>query len=125
MPFSLIQIALVTFAAFAVAGAILRYRRGEMRRGPAALWIAVWAAVVVFVASPDISQDVAIVLGVGRGVDVLVYVSIVVLLFLQYRTWARQEKIDRAITALAREAALKGLPKDVKGSPSNSSGNRD
>ena len=112
MPFSLIQLAIVAFAALSIAGAVLRFRRGDIRRGPAALWVAVWAAVLVFVASPDLSQDVATVFGVGRGVDLIVYVAIVALLFMQYRTWARQERMDRAITAISREIALKGIPEE-------------
>lgn len=109
MPFSLIQVAIVAFAALMLVGAALRFRRGEMRRGPAALWAALWIGVIVFVASPDLSQDVAVTLGVGRGVDVIVYLSILALLFMQYRLWARQERIDRALTAISRAIALSGL----------------
>lgn len=124
MPFTPIQYAIVAFAASAVLGAIMRFRRGDMRRGPAALWVAVWTAVAVFVTWPGLSQRVALAFGVGRGVDLIVYLSIVALLFMQYRTWSRQERIDRAITAISREVALKGLADDVKGDPSNPSGGR-
>lgn len=106
---TVIQILLTTFAAFGFLAAVSRFRRGGIGFRQLTLWTLLWGAVVVVVLRPETASDVARRLGVGRGADVVVYLSIAALFYLQFRLFARLEDQERQITKLARELALKDL----------------
>ena len=106
---TVIQVILTLFAAFGFGAAVARFRRGDMRLKHLVLWTLLWAAVVAVVLRPETASEVADRLGVGRGADVVVYLSIVALFYLQFRLFARVEDQERQITRLARELALKDL----------------
>jgi len=106
---TVIQIILTLFAAFGFGAAVARFRRGGITLKQLSLWTLLWGAVVVVVLRPETASDVARRLGVGRGADVVVYLSIAALFYLQFRLFARVEDQERQITKLARELALKDL----------------
>ncbi|HJV32728.1 MAG TPA: DUF2304 family protein [Patescibacteria group bacterium] len=106
---TVIQIILTLFAAFGFGAAVSRFRRGGIGAKQLFLWSLLWAAVLVVVLRPETASDVARRLGVGRGADVVVYLAIAALFYLQFRLFARVEDQERQITRLARELALKDL----------------
>lgn len=106
---TVIQVILTFFAAFGFGAAVSRFRRGNLTLKQLFLWILLWASVIVVVLRPETASDVARRLGVGRGADVVVYLSIAALLYLQFRLFARVEDQERQITKLARELALKDI----------------
>jgi len=106
---NVIQIILTAFAAFGFLAAVSRFRRGGIGLRQLTLWSLLWAAVIGVVLRPEIASDVARRLGVGRGADVVTYLSIVALFYLQFRLFARVEEQERQITKLARELALKDI----------------
>lgn len=106
---TVIQVILTLFAAFGFGAAVSRFRRGNLNLKQLVLWSLLWAAVIVVVLRPETASDVARRLGVGRGADVVVYLSIAALFYLQFRLFARVEDQERQITKLARELALKDL----------------
>jgi hypothetical protein len=63
---------------------------------------------------PETATFLARSLGVGRGADVVIYLSVAALFYLQFRLFGRLEDHERQITALTRELALKNLE---EGSP--------
>jgi hypothetical protein len=104
-----IQITIVGFAIIVVCGVIRRYLKNDIRRGPMILWLLLWFAIAVAVIAPQTTEILARLFSVGRGVDVVIYLAIIVIIFLQYRAWTRLEKVDRAITAVIRTTALQAL----------------
>lgn len=106
---TVIQIILVVFAAFGFGAAVSRFRRGNLAFRQLLLWSLFWAAVIAVVLRPETASVLARNLGVGRGADVVVYLSIVALFYLVFRMFARLEDHERHITELARTLALKGL----------------
>jgi len=55
---------------------------------------------------PDTASYFAKLLGIGRGVDLAIYLALIVLFYLQFRLMVRLEKNNREITKLTREKAL-------------------
>ena len=76
-----IQIVLTIFAAFAVSRVLIRYRRGGMRLLHLGLWLIFWAAVIVVSVHPTTTDRLAILLGVGRGVDTAMYLSLLLIFY--------------------------------------------
>lgn len=114
MPILLIQLLIILFVIFAVGSVFRRLMKKEISRGVAAGWLVLWVAVCVAVLLPRTTEWLARLLGVGRGVDAVLYLSVVVLFFLQYRTLLRLEKMDHAITEAVRGAALREFEKGEK-----------
>ena len=111
----LIQIVVVLFAVAAAMGVWRRYRKGELSLGLAASWAALWSVAAVAVLLPNAIQRLAILLGVGRGADAVFYLGIVTLLYLQFRTFARLEKMEQTVTKVVRAGALKEFFEDGEG----------
>lgn len=111
-----IQIFLVIFVAFALFGAITRFRRGGMSSSHLVLWSLLWIAVGVVAVRPETTSVLARFVGVGRGADLIVYLALLALFYLQFRQFAKIEKLEREITAVVRKDAIDKLNdgKDVR-----------
>ena len=66
--------------------ALLFYFLVAARRRPAQklAFTATFALIATFAAAPDLSTQVAALVGIGRGVDLLLYLSSLILLFLSF-----------------------------------------
>ena len=108
-----IQIVLICFAAFAISRVLIRYRRGGMRMLHLGLWLLFWAGVVV-AWLPDTTNLLANWLGVGRGVDTAMYLSILMIFYLLFRSFAKIEDLDRQLTRVVRASALREMEEDLR-----------
>jgi hypothetical protein len=63
---------------------------------------------IVLVAFPQLSEHVASLVGVGRGVDVVIYVAFVVVLFAGLLMYVQMRRLERHVTELARTIAILG-----------------
>jgi hypothetical protein len=113
---TLIQILLVAFAVFALSRVILRFRKGGLPVVHLVTWFLFWAAAIVAVLRPATTSAVAAWVRVGRGTDLVMYVSVLALFYALFRLFGRIEELERQITRVVRAAALKEL--DDKPSPS-------
>lgn len=109
-----IQLGFVLFIIFAASRAILRFRGGSIHLGALLFWMMVWAVATIVVFSPEQTTEVARILGIGRGVDVIVYSSIALLFYLVFRLHVYLEDIRSEISALIREIALLETKKQPK-----------
>jgi hypothetical protein len=64
------------------------------------------ACAVVLILWPDITTAVAARLGVGRGADLVFYVSILTFWFVVLKLYARIRKLEQALTEIIRQDAL-------------------
>ena len=72
-------------------------------------WFFITLLAVLFVGEPAISSVVAQKLGVGRGVDVVIYFALIWLLYQNYSQSQEIEKLYDKLDQLVRQLALKGL----------------
>ena len=108
-----IQIVLICFAVFAASRVLLRYRRGGMKGLNLFLWLLFWTGVVVVGVQPDTTSWLATRLGVGRGVDIAMYLSILMLFYLLFRSFTKIEDLDRQLTRVVRANALREMEEDL------------
>ena len=107
-----IQVVLVLFLLFVVTRVIVRFRDGHLGRLAFLFWLAVFLAAAVGTLLPQTTDVIADVFGVGRGVDVAIYVSIAILFYLVFRMNVMMEDLRQEITKLTREIALTDLRKE-------------
>jgi hypothetical protein len=108
-----IQIVLTCFAVFAFSRALIRYRRGGMRMLHLGLWLLFWSGVVFVSLHPTTTDRLAILLGVGRGVDTAMYLSLLLIFYLLFRSFAKIEDMDRQLTRIVRANALREMEEDL------------
>lgn len=56
---------------------------------------------------PDTTSYLAELVGVGRGADLIVYLSIVLIFYIIFQMTIKIEKIERNITKVVRTVAMK------------------
>lgn len=106
-----IQLIVSLFVLFAITRVWLRYRDGSIGIIGVSVWALLWLAIAGFVWWPGLSDIVARSVGVGRGVDAIVYLSIVALFYGLFRLYVRLEFVEHELTSLVRSLALRDKTK--------------
>jgi len=106
MNLQIIQILLVIFIIFAIAKVALRYKDKIISLQEFLLWTVFWFMVGFVVLLPETTSLVANLVGVGRGVDLVIYISVLILFYLAFRILVRLDKIEKDITKIVRNVAL-------------------
>jgi len=109
-----IHIVITIFVLFAMSRTFLRLREGEINKAQFAFWFVVWSLVAVVGYWPGVTQNLADFLGIDRGIDSVVYVSIVILFYLVYRAYVKLEHLEQDITKVIREEAISEFSKNAK-----------
>jgi hypothetical protein len=103
----LIQIVLVGMLLIATVMTWKRSREQAISYREAILWTLLWSMASVAVILPQTTTILARVFGVGRGVDVILYASVVMLFIALFRLHVSVERLERKLTDLVRMEALK------------------
>ncbi|MBW2990861.1 DUF2304 family protein [Candidatus Woesearchaeota archaeon] len=103
----IIQILLIIFALFALSRAFLRFKDNKLTRNEFMFWILLWATVIIVSFIPKTIRVFSEYLGIGRGVDLVIYVSIVLLFYLSFRLYVKIEKIEKEMTRIVRNIAIR------------------
>ena len=70
------------------------------------MWTLFWLGAGTVVVRPDLLSRLADFVGVGRGVDLAIYVIILVMMYVIFRMWVRLYVMESHITTLVRHIAL-------------------
>lgn len=84
----------------------LKYKNQEIVFKHFVAWILFWLATIIIIIFPDLTVAPANWLGIGRGADLVVYLSLIFIFYLLFRFLLRLEKMEKEITMLVRENAL-------------------
>ncbi len=69
-----------------------------------------WGLALVFIWLPSYTLNaIGKMFGVGRGVDVLIYLAIVVLFYINFRLGSKIDRLEKEITKLVREIAISNI----------------
>lgn len=101
------QVFLFTAAVLFMTIAILRYRQRRIGTLPFFLWLSLWIGAAVVILFPATTAVIARLVGIGRGADLVLYLSVILLLYLLFRVVVRLERMDREITQIVRTLALR------------------
>lgn len=108
----LVQYFLIFFILLILLRVILRFREGILRLWDFLFWLVFWLAAGLVVLIPETVSFLAERLGIGRGADMVVYFSLIIIFYILFRMMLRQEKIEREITKVVRKISLSGDSKD-------------
>ncbi len=95
-------------AAIIVVAALLRsYRRHLLSGRRFFAWVLLWIVILTVALEPHLSDRVASFFGVARGTDAAFFVAILLIFYILFRLFIRIENIERNITTIVREIALR------------------
>ena len=106
MPFTLTQIFLCLFLVFALSLVILRFIGGTLSFFGLIFWSALFGSSIIAVLFPSITGVIAQSIGIGRGVDAILYASISLLFYLVFRLYIYIEDLRQEMTRLIQRLAL-------------------
>jgi len=102
------QIFLSTIIFFILVKTIVNLRREKLiDKTFYWLWIGFWLVVLFLIHFTGILSSLAHLLGIGRGVDLAVYTSIILIFYLLFVFFKRLNKIEKEITKIVRDIAMK------------------
>lgn len=104
---AIIQVFAVLFISFAASRAVLRAKDKSISIGELFFWLAIWGGLIFVVFFPEYTNILADLVGIGRGVDVIIYTSITLLFYLIFRMYVKIEESEAKITRLVRELAIR------------------
>ncbi len=90
----------------------MRYVRKDLRGRELIGWWIFWLVVAAAVAWPQATDGLAQLVGVERGADLLVYLSVLALFYAVFRILVSLERIHQDITTLTRAVALQPTEDD-------------
>jgi hypothetical protein len=107
------QFLLLAFVLGALAKVIHSYRQRRLVPLDFLFWGLVWIGTASMIIFPDATSFLAHLLGIGRGVDLIVYLSLLISFSLIFRLYVALARLEQTITALVRAIALERLPESV------------
>ncbi len=110
----LFQILFSFFSLFAIVSVIKKRKDGLLGVKGMVFWVLFWLVAVVVVLWPNSATIIANTVGIGRGTDLTLYISVAALFFLLFRLHIKIEAVGRDITKLVRERAIEGVEEKIK-----------
>ena len=105
---------IVTLPVLAVMILVTAVAIGRRRLAPrfGTVWIALWVGAAVAILDPAIMARLATFLGIGRGVDLVLYVSILAFFIAFFLVYLRFRRLDEQMTQIIRHLAIRDAERD-------------
>jgi len=84
---------------------IIKIIKDKALFGRITFWLIFWTGVLVLIWSPGLTTKIADLIGIGRGVDILIYFSIILLFYSIFHQNSKIDEINKDITKIVREIA--------------------
>jgi hypothetical protein len=108
----IIQVIIIMFALFALSRAVLRFKDNKLTKNEFIFWVILWIVVIIISVIPSITSPISNVFGIGRGIDLIIYISVIVLFYLIFHLYVKIDSMEKEITMVVRKLALN--PKNRK-----------
>ena len=108
---SLFQIILIIIMLFFLSRAIMRYKDSTIKLSAMIFWAIFWVAGIILTIFKDSLNILSYGTNIQRPVDIIVYISGILLFYLIFRLYVRIDDNEQKITILTREIAKKRAKK--------------
>ena len=103
---NLFQIVFLVLAACLFVGSLVAAARGWATRREGLASALIWLVAAMAVAWPDTTTRLARFVGLGRGVNLLLYCTVVVMMVGFFMIYIRLRRVRRELTLLVRHLAI-------------------
>jgi hypothetical protein len=110
----LYQVIAIILGLIAILYSIIRFRDGKMSIGMLLVWILIWLIVIIISLYPNDTNYLASYTGIGRGLDFVLILGILVSFYLIFKMYNKIENIEEELTDLVRELAIQNKNTGIK-----------
>ncbi len=107
MIISPIKFLLLAVIALILTRMFFRFRSKDISSVQFYGWLAVWLLGITVIVFPNITTYLADKAGLGRGVDLVIYTSIILGYYLIFKLFVYLGRVEKELTALVRAQALR------------------
>ncbi len=100
------QFILSSIIIFIIFKTLKSFKRGNLSKIFTIIWLFFWIIILFLIFQQGILTGIANLIGIGRGVDLAIYLSIIIIFYLIYKILEHQNNIDQKITEIIRENAI-------------------
>jgi hypothetical protein len=104
---NLFQLIALPFIAFLFLRSAFRVMRGRGSRRVTLLEAIIWLSASIAVLQPNLTIQIANLIGIGRGADLVLYLLVLGNLFAWFFFYRKMQKQESEITELVRQFALR------------------
>jgi small membrane protein len=102
-----IQWAILIFTVFAFSRVFINIKSRNLSKLEAIFWLLFWALAILATLFPEFIVWISAISGVERGVDLVVYSTMILLAYLIFRLYAKLRHTEKNITKIIRTIAIK------------------
>lgn len=102
----LIQVLLTILILFIISRLLIRLKNKQIGIFNFLSWLVFWFIAGVIVIYPEASNYLARLFGVGRGADVIIYFSLILLFYFIFYFTVRLRNIEQQITKIVRKMSI-------------------
>lgn len=103
LPFQIISSLFVVYFIWRVFS---KKNKGVLKISELFGWLIIWVIILIALWWPGVLSMVALKLGVGRGVDLAIYVALILQFFLTFRLFVKLDRQQQEITIITRSIAI-------------------
>lgn len=102
-----IQTIIIIFSLFALSRTLLRWKDRSLRQLEAMFFVLLWTILIIVAFVPNMFGFISLMFGIGRLVDLFVYVGIIAMFYLNFRLYVKMEEQKQEMTELVRRLSIK------------------
>ena len=101
------QIVTLPLIALIVLATVIQISRRRLAPRFGFGWMVLWVAAAVSIADPEILVRAAHFLGIGRGADLVLYLSVIFSFLAFFITYLRFRRVEEQLTTIVRHIAIR------------------
>jgi len=101
-----LQIVVSLFVVLVVFRLTKKFKDRSLKTSEFTGWLLIWLVVLIVFWLPQTTSYLAFFLGIGRGVDLAVYMAVLICFYLIFRLYLKVDRQQKEITKLVRHLAL-------------------
>lgn len=104
---NLFQFVFLVFIVASLYKVLIKIKSGQLNIRESFIWIFAWVLGAVIIFNPSLSVKISNLFGIGRGVDLVIYSSIIFLYYISYKVYLKIDNLQKKIKELSTKIALK------------------
>lgn len=108
------QILLSIIIIFILIRTIIAFRKKSLTTGFTLVWFCFWLFGLFLIYDQQFVINIAHKLGISRGVDLVIYLSLIFIFYMVYKLLVKIEELERSLTEIVRNIALKEKKRKLK-----------
>jgi len=89
-----------------------RFKEGKTSPTVLIIWLLAWLSLIIISINPYATSYLANILGIGRGLDLILILAIIGAYYILFRIYIMIENLEMELTKLVRELALRESEED-------------